>query len=222
MDNIFLISFLLSFICLIVGLIKPTSFSNFIKGEITRKKIAKIFGMASIASFILLGVFTDSSGNVDKVINQSIIDNTQQSIVEDQNPTSATEGTQTLFEESERDIISTQFPASAPVKVEDKPAQSTNITVSQKNALTKAKSYLNYLPFSRDGLIEQLEYDQFSYEDAVYGVDNSGANWNEQAAKKAKSYIDYLPFSRGGLIDQLKYDKFTQSQAEYGASAVGL
>ena len=95
-------------------------------------------------------------------------------------------------------------------------------TVSQKNAVEKAKSYLGYTAFSHDGLVAQLEYDQFSHADAVYGADNSGANWNEQAAKKAKSYMEYSAFSRGSLIDQLKYDKFTQAQAEYGANAVGL
>ena len=67
-----------------------------------------------------------------------------------------------------------------------------------------------------------MKYEQFTHADAVYGADNSGADWNEQAAKKAKAYMDYSAFSRGSLIEQLKYDKFTQVQAEYGASAVGL
>ena len=76
--------------------------------------------------------------------------------------------------------------------------------------------------FSHDGLVDQLKYDKFSHADAVYGADNSGADWNEQAAKKAKSYMEYSAFSRGSLIKQLKYDKFTQAQAEYGANAIGL
>ena len=86
----------------------------------------------------------------------------------------------------------------------------------------KAKSYLSYSGFSRDGLVAQLEYEQFSHEDAVYGADNSGGNWNEEAAQKAKSYMDMQGYSRDGLIAQLKYEKFTQEQAEYGAKAVGL
>ena len=86
----------------------------------------------------------------------------------------------------------------------------------------RQRQLLNYTAFSHDGLVAQLEYDQFSHADAVYGADNSGANWNEQAVAKAKSYMSYSAFSRGGLIAQLEYDKFTQAQAEYGASAVGL
>ncbi len=121
-------------------------------------------------------------------------------------------------------------PTKIPVKTTNTPipaqtkqsASASNETVSQKNAVRKAKSYLSFSGFSRDGLVAQLEYEKFSHEEAVYGADNSGANWNEQAAKKAKSYMEMTAFSRGGLIDQLKYDKFTQEQAEYGANAVGL
>lgn len=95
-------------------------------------------------------------------------------------------------------------------------------TVSQKNALSKAKSYLSYMAFSHDGLIDQLVYEKFSVADATYGADNCGADWNAQAAKKAQSYMSYSSFSRGGLIEQLEYDKFTTAQAEYGADSVGL
>jgi hypothetical protein len=98
----------------------------------------------------------------------------------------------------------------------------SNETVSQINAVRKAKAYLDHTAFSHDGLVEQLQYEQFSHTDAVYGVDNSGANWNEQAAKKAKEYMTQSSFSRGGLIEQLKYEKFTRKQAEYGVNGVGL
>ena len=117
----------------------------------------------------------------------------------------------------------TYKPTSAPKQV-SKPTTppASSVTVSQKNAVRKAKDYLAYTAFSHDGLVDQLVYEQFSPADAVYGADNCGANWNEQAAKKAKAYMDYSSFSRGGLIDQLLYEKFTQEQAEYGANAVGL
>ena len=50
-----------------------------------------------------------------------------------------------------------------------------------------------------DGLVAQLEYEKFSHADAVYGADNSGADWNEQAIKNAKSYLATSAFSLGGL-----------------------
>ena len=94
-------------------------------------------------------------------------------------------------------------------------------TLGEKNALDKAKSYLNFMAFSRNGLIEQLEFEGFSNSEAVYGVDNCGANWNEQALKKAKSYLSLTAFSRTGLIDQLEFEGFSNSEAVYGVDNCG-
>ena len=77
------------------------------------------------------------------------------------------------------------------------------------------------MPFSYSGLIEQLEYESYSTEDATYAADNCSADWNEQAAKSAKKYLDVMAFSRDGLIEQLMFDGYTQEQAEYGVSQNG-
>ena len=95
-------------------------------------------------------------------------------------------------------------------------------TVSQMNAIRMAQNYLNFMPFSRSGLIAQLEFEGFSYEDAAHGVDSINANWYEQATKKAEQYLSMMAFSRSGLIDQLIFEGFTRSQAEHGVNAVGL
>ena len=50
-------------------------------------------------------------------------------------------------------------------------------------------------PFWRRGLIEQLEYDDFSEDDATFAVDSITVDWNEQAAKKAQTYLDIQGFS---------------------------
>lgn len=97
----------------------------------------------------------------------------------------------------------------------------TELTMSQTNALRQAANYLDYMPFSYSGLIDQLEYEGYSTEDATFAVDHCGADWNEQAALKAQDYLDFMSFSRSGLIDQLMYEGFSREQAEYGASAVG-
>ena len=216
MDNLFLLIFFASIIALVVGLVKPTAFSRFIKGEITRKKIGTIFGIATIASFVLFAITTDSSKNNNEVAPQPVVENTQ-TVTENKNDTRApvVEKTKTTPTPAKTETKTTPAPTPTPTPI-------SNVTVSQKNAVAKAKSYLGYTAFSHDGLVAQLEYEQFSHADAVYGADNSGANWNEQAAKKAKSYMDMSAYSRGSLIEQLKYEKFTQAQAEYGANAVGL
>ena len=101
------------------------------------------------------------------------------------------------------------------------PAEPGTVTTEMKNALATAQSYLKYTAFSREGLIGQLEYENFSHDAAVYAVDHVGADWNEQAAKKAESYMKYSSFSRERLIEQLEHEGFTHEQAVYGVTAVG-
>lgn len=100
-------------------------------------------------------------------------------------------------------------------------APSTEPTKGQRNALTRAKEYLNVMPFSYEGLMDQLEYEGYSHEEAVYGADHCGADWYEQAALKAEKYLELMSFSRSRLIDQLEYDGFTNAQAVHGAEANG-
>lgn len=134
-------------------------------------------------------------------------------------PTQGQQATQPTTQPTNDTVKATSTPVAAQTK---QTAPAGNETTSQKNAVRKAKSYLSYSGFSRDGLVAQLEFEKFSNEDAVYGADNSGGNWNEEAAQKAKSYMDMQGYSRDGLIQQLLFEKFTQAQAEYGANAVGL
>lgn len=63
-------------------------------------------------------------------------------------------------------------------KSKEKETAKPKETTSQKNAVKKAKSYLKYDAFSRKGLIEQLEFEGFSNEDATYGVDSCDVDWN--------------------------------------------
>lgn len=93
----------------------------------------------------------------------------------------------------------------------------TKTTTGQINAVKKANEYLSFTSFSHKGLVGQLEYEGFTKEEATYGADNCGADWNEQASKKAKDYLDLMAFSKESLIGQLEYDGFTHEQAVYGA-----
>lgn len=99
---------------------------------------------------------------------------------------------------------------------------SSSMTVSQQNALRAAAQYLNVMPFSHDGLIEQLEFEGYSTEDATFAADNCGADWNRQAELMAQQYLDSMPFSHSGLVEQLVFEGFTQEQAEHGVASVGL
>lgn len=94
-------------------------------------------------------------------------------------------------------------------------------TMGEKNALKKAQDYLAFTAFSYTGLIDQLEFEGYTYQEALYGVNNCGADWNEQAAKKAAQYLEFMAFSRQGLIEQLEYEGFTHEQAVYGVTQNG-
>lgn len=103
----------------------------------------------------------------------------------------------------------------------EKVGEIADMTTEERNALRSANSYLSFMAFSYEGLVEQIEYENYPHETAVFAVDNCGADWNEQAVKSAQSYLDFSAFSYEGLIDQLVYEKFTEEQATYAADNCG-
>jgi len=88
----------------------------------------------------------------------------------------------------------------------------------ERNAVQKAKEYLDFMHFSYEGLVEQLEFEGFTHSDAVYGAEHCGADWYEQAVGKAREYLDFMSFSYDGLVEQLEYEGFTHDQAVHGAN----
>ncbi|WP_034484140.1 Ltp family lipoprotein [Butyrivibrio fibrisolvens] len=53
-----------------------------------------------------------------------------------------------------------------------------DVGLGKKNALEKAQELLKYSSYSYEGLIDSLEYYEFTEEEAKYGADNCGENWN--------------------------------------------
>lgn len=95
-----------------------------------------------------------------------------------------------------------------------------NLTSGQKNAVRMAEQYLETMPFSHDGLIEQLVTGSgYTKADATFAVNHVNPDWDAQAVKSAKNYLDTMPFSKKGLIQQLEVgSKFTHAQAVHGAT----
>lgn len=113
-------------------------------------------------------------------------------------------------------VVASAAPQPVPVTISDSDVPRS--PASQRNAARKAQEYLGFSAFSRQGLIEQLEYDGFSVNDATYAVDSLDMDWNQQAVEKAKEYLEFSSFSEDGLADQLEFDGFTGAQALYGVS----
>lgn len=80
--------FFVSFIALIIGLIRPTLLSKIIKSP-SRKKVGWIFGVATVTLFILIGVFADPSQK--KVNNDNKTDNQQNVNINQNNDSQVTE-----------------------------------------------------------------------------------------------------------------------------------
>lgn len=68
MSDFFSFLFFLAFICLVIGLIKPGIFGS----TFNRKKVGKIFGIACVACFVLIGIFIEKKPDTSKSNETSV------------------------------------------------------------------------------------------------------------------------------------------------------
>ena len=86
----------------------------------------------------------------------------------------------------------------------------------EKEIIKTAQGYVTSSHMSYDGIVKQLEYEGYSYDEATYGAEYCGADWKEQAVKAAKSYMSIFPeFTKDKLVEQLEYDGFSNENAIY-------
>jgi Host cell surface-exposed lipoprotein len=101
-------------------------------------------------------------------------------------------------------------------------ASTLELGAERRNALAKAREYLQYTAFSMQGLVNQLVVSEsFSEEDSTFAAANVGADWGEQATKKAREYLEQMAFSETGLVNQLVFDGFTSAESELAAGSIG-
>lgn len=219
MNNLFLLLFLASFVCLIIGLVKPMVFSRFIKGEITRKKIGLIFGIATVAFFVMFGMTTDTSKQTQSNTNEKVAE--QKTELKQLSPEEyAKKDADDALAKKQADEAKAKQEAEAKAQKEAEEA-AKNVPAEYKSALNKAASYANTMHMSKRGVYDQLvsEYgEKFSAAAAQYAIDNVKADWNANALAKAKTYQDTMNMSPAGIHDQLTSaygEKFTQSEADY-------
>ncbi len=92
-----------------------------------------------------------------------------------------------------------------------------------KNMAVRAvRDCLEYQPLSYSRIVELLIQGGYTEEEAHYGADHCGADWNEQALKRAGEYLEYSLFSYTRLVDFLgQYDGFSKEEAVYAADHCG-
>ena len=129
----------------------------------------------------------------------------------------------------------TEPTSSAPPVAETTPAVTTpsptpttapepDVSAEWTAALKSAENYLEFMPFSKQGLFDQLtsEYgDQFPADAAQYAVDNVEVDWNAEALEAAISYRDTMSMASAAIRDQLIsefVDQFTPEEADYAVA----
>lgn len=96
------------------------------------------------------------------------------------------------------------------------------LTPRQESARRDAITLLSYdKPYSRSGLIYELEFQGYLYTDAEAAVDDININWSNQAKNMAKNYLRLDAFSKSGLIHKLEEDGFSHEEATFGVSCCG-
>lgn len=105
----------------------------------------------------------------------------------------------------------------------------TKVNPEYKNAYEKAKSYMSFKGFSKDGLYDQLTSDAgdgFKPDAAKYAVNKfSDEDYKKAAVKSAKTYSKDMNMSANGVYEQLTSsagEKFTPEQAKYAIDKLHL
>jgi len=92
-----------------------------------------------------------------------------------------------------------------------------------EQAVLKARSYFESLghlyPFE---LISMLENRGFTHEEAVFGFEHCGTDWNAHAEYFAERRLESGMTSRDEIIEELEDLGFTHEQAVHGVDAAGL
>lgn len=98
-------------------------------------------------------------------------------------------------------------------------------------AVRQAKNLLQVLSYTQDELIDQLEYEKYTHDEALYGAALALAENAEElpsmsetmtAVEAVKNYLQYFPMSRQALIDQLsQVDGYSVEEATAGVDASG-
>jgi hypothetical protein len=76
--------------------------------------------------------------------------------------------------------------------------------------------YLSGIYMSRLGLIDQLEWEGFSTDEATYGTDSTGADWYSQAYGKAVELMAE-GYTEQEAYEYLLNDYYAEDEAWFGA-----
>src|SRR5690625_6522542 len=233
MDSLFLILFFISFLALLIGLIKPNIVLKWLpEAKRSKKSVAMYFGIAAVVFFILFGatasptndsVDADNNDQIEQAKEEELKKEQEEKIKEEELRKEQEEKAKEEELKKEQEEKAKEEARKKEQEEKDKKEEQENEeTKSQQQAVKMAQNYISYTAFSKNGLIDQLEFEGFDNEDASYAVEKIDVNWKEQAVIMAENYLDYTAFSRSGLIEQLKFEGLSDEIATYAVNEVGL
>ncbi len=104
-----------------------------------------------------------------------------------------------------------------------------SFTPNQLRAVSLVKEWTGYFDLSRNEVLKSLKnmseeseyYFNFTNAEAIFAVDNSGVNWQEEATGQVKFYKE-ADISKLEIISRLVDEGFTQSEIEIALKENGL
>lgn len=90
-----------------------------------------------------------------------------------------------------------------------------NNIYGNEGAVNSAKDYLKFMAASKTKIISFLKKKGFNEEEAIYGAENCGADWYDQALRMAMSYLNVQEFTYEQLALQLMIEGFTEDEIIY-------
>lgn len=135
MDDLFLLLFFASTIALVVGLVKPTAFTRFLKEKATRKDVATIFGIAAIAFFVLFAITTEPTTQTPQVAQENNVPEDTEQITKSDNEQVEN---QKEIVDTKQDIQKTETPKEDTILKETKTTPTTQTDRAGMLAILKA------------------------------------------------------------------------------------
>lgn len=91
-----------------------------------------------------------------------------------------------------------------PEIVEENEQAEDDVSRKHRNALSAAQNYIDFMPFSENGLFEQLTSgygDEYTEDSAQYAIKNVEVDYNEKALEAAINYQEIMPMFDQELLD---------------------
>ncbi len=152
---------ILSFIIPLAGLI------IFLVKKDSRPKTAKVSGICALVSFIINIVFTIV---IYGVMGTAMLSGVTEDAINDFSYYEEFDANDYDYNDADDYNYDYNLEEEATQETTSASSSDSSLTLEQQNAIRSVESYLSFTSFSRTGLIDQLEYEGFTAEQAEYGV----------------------------------------------------